>query len=161
MIYGLECQIKGWHRVILNFEATIELLRPVLENSTCEVNYQLQANPSRTMCFYGIPLQLFVWGTSESFGQDHIIHKWSRGTPARTHSISGLKSQLTFLALEVMLKSGMEFILKFTEPLQRSLLNRQFGHFGQLLLHWTAATLKRLGEFQNKKSRPLFTTFCK
>ena len=156
MIYGLECQIKGWHRVILNFEATIELLRPVLENSTCEVNYQLQANPSRTMCFYGIPLQLFVWGTSESFGQDHIIHKWSRGTPARTHSISGLKSQLTFLALEVMLKSGMEFILKFTKPLQKYLLTCQansalMGRFfgtGQQQLWRGSMTLKKiLGHF--------------
>ena len=33
----------------------------------------------------------------------------------------------------------------------------QFGHSGQILLHWAAATSKGLGEFQNKKSRPLFT----
>ena len=70
-------------------------------------------------------------------------------TPARTHSISGLKSQvlkLTFLALKMMVKSGLEFILKFTEPLH-----------GQIFWHWAAATLKGLGEFQNKNSRPLFT----
>ena len=41
-------------------------------------------------------------------------------TPARTHSISGLKSRvlkLTFFSLKMMMKSGLEFILKFTEPL--------------------------------------------
>ena len=76
-------------------------------------------------------------------------------TPARTHSISGLKSRvlkLTFLALKVMVKSGMEFILKFTEPLQRSAnLPGQFSSNGQIFWHWAAATLKGLGEFQNKK----------
>ena len=49
-------------------------------------------------------------------------------TPARTHSISGLKSRvlkLTFLALKMSVKSGLEFILKFTEPLQRYLLTCQ------------------------------------
>ena len=37
----------------------------------------------------------------------------------------------------------------------------QFGHSGQIFLHWAAATLKGLGEFQNKKSRPLFTIIFK
>ena len=37
----------------------------------------------------------------------------------------------------------------------------QFGHSGQIFLHWDAATLKGLGEFQNKKSRPLFTIIFK
>ena len=49
-------------------------------------------------------------------------------TPARTHSITRLKSRvlkLTFLALKMMVKSGLEFILKFTEPLQRYLLTSQ------------------------------------
>ena len=36
-----------------------------------------------------------------------------------------------------------------------------FGHSGQIFLHWSAATLKGLGEFQNKKSRPLFTIIFK
>ena len=27
----------------------------------------------------------------------------------------------------------------------------QFGHCGQIFLHWAAATLKGLGKFQNKK----------
>ena len=37
----------------------------------------------------------------------------------------------------------------------------QFGHSGQIFLHWAAATLKGLGEFQYKKSRPLFTVIFK
>ena len=37
----------------------------------------------------------------------------------------------------------------------------QFGHSGQIFLHWAAATLKGFGEFQNKKSRPLFTILFK
>ena len=42
-------------------------------------------------------------------------------TPARTLFISGLKSRVTklpFLSLKMMVKSGLEFILKLTEPLQ-------------------------------------------
>ena len=41
-------------------------------------------------------------------------------TPARTYSISGLKSRvlkLTFSGSKMMVKSGLEFILKLTEPL--------------------------------------------
>ena len=33
----------------------------------------------------------------------------------------------------------------------------QFSFTGQLFLHWEAATLKGLVEFQNKKTRQLFT----
>ena len=73
-------------------------------------------------------------------------------TPARTHSISGLKSRvtnLTFLALKMKVNSGLEFILKFAQPLQRDLLTCQAN----------SATLKGLGEFLKKikKSGPLFT----
>ena len=49
-------------------------------------------------------------------------------TPARSHVISGLKSRvlkLAFLASKMMVKSGLEFILKFTKPLQRYLLTYQ------------------------------------
>ena len=60
----------------------------------------------------------------------------------------------------MMVKSGLKFILKLTEPLQRYLPG-QFGHSGQIFLHWAAATLKGLGEFQDKKSGPLFTTIFK
>ena len=62
----------------------------------------------------------------------------------------------------MMVKSGLKFILKFTEPLQiPAKLLGQFGHSGQIFLHWAAATQKGLGEFQNKKSRPLFTIIFK
>ena len=37
----------------------------------------------------------------------------------------------------------------------------QFGHSGQIFFHWAAATLKELGEFRNKKSRPLSTGILK
>ena len=43
-------------------------------------------------------------------------------TPVITLFISGLKSRvlkLSFSCLKMMVKSGLEFILKFTEPLQR------------------------------------------
>ena len=84
-------------------------------------------------------------------------------TPARTHSISGLKSRvlkLTFLSLKMMVKSGLEFILKFTKPLQRYLLTCQansalMGRFfgtGQQQL-WRDSV-----NFKIKKPRPLFTT---
>ena len=52
----------------------------------------------------------------------------NENTPARTHSISGLKSRvlkLTFFSLKMMVKSGLQFILKLTEPLQRYLLTCQ------------------------------------
>ena len=48
------------------------------------------------------------------------------------------------------MKNDLEFfILKFTEPLQRYLLG-QFSLSGEICLHWAAATLKGLGEFQKK-----------
>ena len=37
----------------------------------------------------------------------------------------------------------------------------QFSLNGHIFWHWVAATLKGLGEFQNKKSRPLFTIIFK
>ena len=63
----------------------------------------------------------------------------------------------------MMVKSGLEFIMKLTEPLQRYLLTCQANSalMGRFFLHWAAATLKGLGEFQNKKSRPLFTIIFK
>ena len=54
---------------------------------------------------------------------------FGRLTPARTLSISGLKYRvwkLSFLSLKMMEKSGLEFILKFTQPLQRYLLSCHF-----------------------------------
>ena len=83
-------------------------------------------------------------------------------TPARTHSISGLKSRVmksTFLTLKRIVKRGLEFILKFTEPLQRYLLtcqanSAQLGRFfgtGQQQL-WRGSV-----DFKIKNSRLLFT----
>ena len=75
---------------------------------------------------------------------------------------SGLKSlvlKLSFFNLKIMVKRP-----KIYFEIHRALLEipakptGQFGHSGQIFLHWAAATLKGLGEFQNKKSRPLFTT---
>jgi hypothetical protein len=37
----------------------------------------------------------------------------------------------------------------------------QFSLSGQIFLLWAAATLKGLGEFQNKNSRPLFIIIFK
>ena len=62
-----------------------------------------------------------------------------------------------------MVKSGLEFILKFTEPLQRYLLSchANLAILGRYFLHWAATTLMGIGEFQNKKSRPFFTIILK
>ena len=54
----------------------------------------------------------------------------------------------------MMVQNGLDFFLKFSEPLQRYLLSCQansafMGKF--FLLHWVAATLKEVAESQNKK----------
>ena len=76
-------------------------------------------------------------------------------TPARTHSISGLKSRvlkLTFLALKMMVKSGLEYYEIQQAPSEiPANLPGQFSPNGQIFWHWATATLKGLGEFQNKK----------
>ena len=101
-----------------------------------------------------IPLcyKKFVW----------IFAQPTWATPASTHSISELKSwvlKLTFLALKMMLKSGLKFILKFIEPLQRYIpanLPGQFSPSGQIFLHWAAADLKGLHQFQKNISSSFF-----
>ena len=62
-------------------------------------------------------------------------------------------------------KSGLEF---FNFEIHRASweipanLPGQYSLFGQIFLHWAAATLKELAEFQNKKNaRPLSTIICK
>ena len=60
--------------------------------------------------------------------------------------------------LYMMVKSGIVFyfeILLAPSELPAN-LQGQFSVSGQLFLHWAAATLKGLVEFQNKKS---YTTF--
>ena len=84
-------------------------------------------------------------------------------TPSRTHSISGLKSQvlkLTFLALKMMVKSGLKFILKFIEPLQRYLLTCQANKALMGRFFGTGQQQRWRGSvnFKIKPSRPLFTT---
>ena len=57
-----------------------------------------------------------------------VFQRSKQFTPARTLSINGLKSRvlkLSFLSLQMMVESGLEFILKLTEPLQRYLLSCQ------------------------------------
>ena len=77
-------------------------------------------------------------------------HLKNSPTPARTLSISGLKSRVLKLP-KMMVKSGLEvFILKFTEIPASANLSGQFSLSGQSFLRWAAATLKGLGEFQNK-----------
>ena len=60
----------------------------------------------------------------------------------------------------MMVKSGLGSFFYFEILLALSELPAdlpgQFNLSGQLFLHWAAATLKGLVEFQNKKSRPLF-----
>ena len=86
-------------------------------------------------------------------------------TPARSLSISGLKSRvlkLSFFSLKMMVKSGLEFILKLTEPLQRYLLSCQansaiLGRYfctGQQQL-WRGSVNFKIN------SRPLFTIIFK
>jgi hypothetical protein len=132
-------------------------------------DYQSQFSTSKT-------IQIFLIFFSKMMPNWHLslkLHHWGHSinivcssfywyTPARTHSISGLKSRvlkLTFLALKMMVKSGLEFILKCTEPLQRYLLTCQansvlMGRFfdtGQQQL-WRGSV-----NFKTKNSRPLFT----
>ena len=71
------------------------------------------------------PTVLSLERHSDNATFSYALCRNQRATPTRTHSISGLNSRvlkLIFLALKLMVKSGLEFILKFTEPLQRYLL---------------------------------------
>ena len=63
----------------------------------------------------------------------------------------------------MMVKSGLVFYFEFllaSSELPANLPG-QFSLSGQLFLYWAAATLKGLSEFQNKKSKPLFTIIFK
>ena len=83
-------------------------------------------------------------------------------TPARTLSISGIKSgvlKLSFLSLNMMVKSGLESILKLTKPLHllscqanSAILGRYFCT-GQQQLWRGSVNIK----IKTKNSRPLFT----
>ena len=86
-------------------------------------------------------------------------------TPARTLSISGLKSRvlkLSFLSLKMMVKSGLEFILKLTEPLQRYLLSCQANSANLGRYFCTGQQQLWRGSVNFKiNSRPLFTIIFK
>ena len=63
-----------------------------------------------------------------------------------------------------MVKSGLEFFYFEIHQAPSEIpanLPGQFSLSGQIFLHWAAATLKGLGEFQNKNSRQLFTIIFK
>ena len=85
-----------------------------------------QWSPVWHLLSYFETFQSYLWRL-EPFG--FLMHvRYDQVTPARTLSISGLKSRvlkLSFLSLKMMVKSGLEFILKLTEPLQRYLLSCQ------------------------------------
>jgi hypothetical protein len=72
-----------------------------------------------------------------------------RTTPVRTLLISGLKSRVLKL---VFLTSRIFYFEIHRAPSEiPANLPGQFSLSGQIFLHWAAATLKGLGEFQNKK----------
>ena len=99
------------------------------------------------LTFYG-RVQLTVHTSQDSF------YKWTK--------ISSL--EIDIFGLKMMVKSGLDFFCSEIHPAPSEIpanLPGQFGHCGQIFLHWAAATLKGLGEFQNKKSRPLFTIIFK
>ena len=73
--------------------------------------------------------------------------------------------EITIFDLKMMVKSGLEFfyfeIHRAPLEIPANMLG-QFSLLGQMFLHWAAATLKGLVQFQNKKnSRPLFTIIFK
>ena len=111
--------------------------------------------------------KLDFMGLKVFFDAENCFHPSILSTPVRTHSISGLKSRvmkLPFLSLKLMAKSGLEFILKLTEPLQRYLLSCQASSAilgAQIFLHWAAVTLKGPGESPNEKSIPPFIIIFK
>ena len=86
-------------------------------------------------------------------------------TPARTLSISGLKSRvlkLSFLNLKMMVKSGLEFILKLTEPLQSCCCPVQKYLPRMAELAWQLSRYLWRGSVNFKiNSRPLSTIICK
>ena len=70
-----------------------------------------------------------------------------------------LSHETTIIGLKMMVKSGLEFfyfgILRAASEIPANLPG-QFSHYGQIFLHWAAATLKGHIGFQNKK---FYTTF--
>ena len=86
-------------------------------------------------------------------------------TPVITLFISGLKSRvlkLSFLSLKMMVKSGLEFILKLTEPLQSCCCPVQKYLPRMAELAWQLSRYLWRGSVSFKiNSRPLFTIIFK
>ena len=71
---------------------------------------------------------------------------------------------MIIFALKMTVKSGLDFLNIQIEKAPSEILANLPGQFSlsrQSFLHWAAATLKGLVEFQNKKSRLLFTVIFK
>ena len=60
-----------------------------------------------------------------------------------------------------MVKSGLDFEIEKVPSEIPANLQGQFSLSRQIFLHWAAADLKGLDQFQNKNSRPLFTIIFK
>ena len=128
----------------------IILLQKLLRIGSCPIMSHYSQNPITYVHIYWRSLRKnhgmlhFKCADSESCSS----RKWTKvslqngaaeenvHTPARTLSISGLNYwvfKLSFSSLKRMVKSGLEFILKFTEPLQRYLLSCQanFANLGR------------------------------
>ena len=71
-------------------------------------------------------------------------------TPARTLSLSGLKSRVFKLKNDGKKWSRIYFEIDRAPSEIPAKLPGQFGQSAQILLHWAAATLKGHGQFQNK-----------
>ena len=86
-------------------------------------------------------------------------------TPVITLFISGLKSRvlkLSFLSLKMMVKSGLEFILKLTEPLQSCCCPVQKYLPRMAELAWQLSRYLWRGSVNFKiNSRPFFTIIFK
>ena len=74
-----------------------------------------------------------------------------------------LSLEVTIFDLKMIVKSGLDFFIFFSEPLQRQMLSCQAKSalLRQIFLHWAATTLKGLTEFKVKNSRSYFTIIFK
>ena len=74
----------------------------------------------------------------------------SKYTPARTRILS---LEIDIFELKMMVKSSLEFLYFEIQQAPSEIpanLPGQFSPIGQIFLHRAAATLKGLGQFQNK-----------
>ena len=147
-------------------------------NCLCEIHYMCH---SPNVPQYNLPpfsLHVSVFITLASMGAYGHQYSWSSAlvlysskdyvlcTPVMTLFISGLKSwvlKLSFLSLKMMVKSGLEFILKLTEPLQSCCCPVQKFPPRMAELAWQLSSYLWRGSvnFKIKSSRPLFTISVK